>query len=83
MSSSTMSHYEDVFAYNGFEGCASGREFWFHLGADDPERWDMFPGVTDWEWVPGESCRGLRTLDSEELVRDLVEMGGWLLIGGA
>ena len=77
-----MSSYDDVFAFNGFRGCASSREFWFHLGADDVERWGRFPGVTDWKWVPGETCKGLKELDGERLVRDLAERGGWFLVGG-
>ncbi|KAJ3531922.1 hypothetical protein NMY22_g7961 [Coprinellus aureogranulatus] len=51
------------------------------LGADDPGQWGRFPGVNNWEWVPGDRCRGMERWDREEVVRHLVEDGGWLLIG--
>lgn len=76
-----MTRPEDAFLFNRFEGCASSREFWWHLGADNAAQWDRYPNVTDWRWVPGEKCLGLRQLDGADLVRDLVEMGGWLILG--
>lgn len=78
----SMTRPEDAFLFNRFEGCASSREFWWHLGADNAAQWDRYPNVTDWRWVPGEKCLGLRQLDGADLVRDLVEMGGWLILGG-
>lgn len=66
----------------GFSGCASSREVDWHLAVDKPDQWDRFPDVSSWEWMPGETCQGLRPLDPVTLVRELVEQGGWLLIGG-
>ncbi|ETW81157.1 hypothetical protein HETIRDRAFT_385902, partial [Heterobasidion irregulare TC 32-1] len=77
----TLTAPRDVFAYNGFDGCASDREFFWHLGADKEEQWDRFPDVLDYEWVPGEQCAGVRPLTGAALVRDLVEQGGWLVLG--
>ncbi|KAJ3807283.1 hypothetical protein F5876DRAFT_90643 [Lentinula aff. lateritia] len=85
-------HPEDAVEMAGFGGCASSREFYWHLGSDNGEQWDRFPVVGSWRWGWGEEggCGeggeyGLRSLYEEkhkrELVRELVENGGWLLIG--
>ncbi|KAG2016437.1 hypothetical protein CC2G_009605 [Coprinopsis cinerea AmutBmut pab1-1] len=79
-----MTKSEDVLTFTRFEACASSREYWWHLAADRPEQFDRFPGPTEWEWVPGGRCKGnpgLRDWDREEVVRELVEGGGWLLVG--
>ncbi|KAH6906538.1 hypothetical protein BKA70DRAFT_1372481 [Coprinopsis sp. MPI-PUGE-AT-0042] len=84
-----MSQYSDALKFARYEGCASSREYWWHLGADPKEMWDRFPGVAEWEWVPGKRCRagsgrwgdGLREWDTQEVIKELVEGGGWLLIG--
>ncbi|KAI0078652.1 hypothetical protein K474DRAFT_893448 [Panus rudis PR-1116 ss-1] len=75
-----MTHPEDVLDFTGFESCASSREFFIHLAANDPNQWDRFPNVTSWQWQPADSCN-IRALHPEELVRDMVEKGGWLLVG--
>ncbi|TEB28043.1 hypothetical protein FA13DRAFT_1735932 [Coprinellus micaceus] len=80
----TMTKHEDILKFARFEGCASNREYWLQLGADIVEMWDRFPRAHEWEWVPAGQCGlggGLREWDKEEMVRDLVEKGGWLLIG--
>lgn len=78
-----MEKQEDALNFSGFEGCASSREYWWHLASDNEGQWGRFPGAQSWEWVPGsDECRGLRRLDPSEMVRDLVEEGGWLLLGG-
>lgn len=77
----TMTNTDDALEFAGFEGCASSREFYWHLAADNEEQWDRFPGVSSWEWVTGDDC-DTRPLNREELVKDLVERGGWLLLGG-
>jgi hypothetical protein len=74
---------DDVLELAGFQGCAADREYYWHLGADAPDRWDRFPRTMQWEWAPGRGCAGVRALDPAALVTDLVENGGWLLIGGA
>lgn len=76
-----MHQQEDALAFAGFEGCASSREFWWHLAADKPQLWDRFPAVTSWDWTPGDDCE-MRALDGAAVVKDMVENGGWLLIGG-
>lgn len=79
----TMSRKEDVLQFAGFpQGCASDREYFWHFAADQPEQWDRFPGAMSWKWTPSEQCHA-RALESEALVQDMVENGGWLLIGGA
>lgn len=78
----TMTKADDVLEFAGFEGCASSREYYWHLGADRPAVWDRFPGAMEWEWTPGAGCNDLRALRPTDLVRDMVEQGGWLLIGG-
>ncbi|KAJ3487048.1 hypothetical protein NLI96_g3794 [Meripilus lineatus] len=77
----TMTSMDDALPIVGFEGCASSREYYWHLASDRPEQWDRFPGVASWRWDPSSECEGLRPLDPEALVQDLVENGGWLLIG--
>ncbi|KAI0072068.1 hypothetical protein K474DRAFT_1605797 [Panus rudis PR-1116 ss-1] len=75
-----MERPEDALEFTGFESCASDREFWWHLAADEPGKWDRFPAVTAWEWRPSQDC-DLRPFRAEEVVTDMVENGGWLLIG--
>jgi hypothetical protein len=76
-----MTRREDAFAFSGFEGCASDREIFWHLASDREEQWDRFPGAQSWEWIPGKGCNA-RPLNKEEMVKDMVEQGGWLLLGG-
>ena len=85
-----MARKEDALMFSRFQGCASGRDRWLQLGSDIKGKWDRFPQAHNWEWVPGGQCRasgsvedGLRDWDPEQMVRDLVERGGWLLVGGA
>ncbi|KAI0744295.1 hypothetical protein C8Q80DRAFT_1186117 [Daedaleopsis nitida] len=70
----------DAFEFLGLEGCASSREIFWHLAADNERLWDRFPGVSTWRWQPPSDCE-VRDLVRELLVRDLIEQGGWLLIG--
>ena len=70
----------DVLAFGGFEGCASDREYKWHLGADD-DQLGRFPEVAAYDWTPAPSCN-VRQFQREAFVKDLVEQGGWLLIGG-
>src|SRR6266540_3678326 len=77
-----MTKPEDSLEFSGFSGCASSREFWWHLAADNVKHWERFPAAQSWTWNPGEKCRGLRRLDPQELIKDLVEDGGWYLVGG-
>ncbi|EIN11174.1 hypothetical protein PUNSTDRAFT_82721 [Punctularia strigosozonata HHB-11173 SS5] len=76
-----MEKVDDVLEFAGMEGCAADREYAWHLGADKPDKWDRFPGAMEWEWEPGRGCDDLRPMSKENMVRDMVEEGGWLLIG--
>ncbi|KAL0956939.1 hypothetical protein HGRIS_003041 [Hohenbuehelia grisea] len=75
-----MTDKTDAFAFSGFEGCASSREVFWHLASDKTEQWDRFPNAQSWTWTPGERCN-IAPFDKEAMVRDLVEEGGWLLLG--
>jgi len=77
-----MTKPEDSLEFSGFSGCASSREVWWHLAADNVNHWERFPAAQSWAWTPGAKCRGLRPLDPKELLKDLVEDGGWYLVGG-
>ncbi|KAH9949071.1 hypothetical protein B0H21DRAFT_167167 [Amylocystis lapponica] len=77
----SMSTKADAIEFSGFEGCAADREFYWHLGSDDEEQWDRFPGVTSWQWSPPASECQVRPFDGAALLKDMVEQGGWLLMG--
>ena len=76
-----MTNKDEALEFAGFEGCASSREVFWHLAADAERLYDRFPGVASWAWQPPASC-AIRELDPAVLVKDLVEHGGWFLIGG-
>ncbi|KAI0744300.1 hypothetical protein C8Q80DRAFT_1327235 [Daedaleopsis nitida] len=69
----------DAYEFLGLQGCASTREVFWHLAADNDKLWDRFPGVASWKWLPPSHCQ-IRDLDPEAVVKDLVEHGGWFLI---
>jgi len=76
-----MKENTDAVAFGGFEGCASDREFFWHLGSDRPEQWgNRYPMAYDYAWSPADGC-DIRPFDREALVTDLVQKGGWLLVG--
>lgn len=76
---------QDAVQSSGFLGCASNREYGWHLGTewDDntefPRRW-WRGNVSAYDWVPG--CARYRRADRETWVTRLVEEGGWLILGG-
>ncbi|KAF8629401.1 hypothetical protein AX15_003456 [Amanita polypyramis BW_CC] len=78
---SKMTSPDDAIGFSGFKGCASSREFYWHLAADKSEQWDRFPAAQSWQWIPSEQCKNMRSFKPEEVVRHLVESGGWLLVG--
>jgi len=78
----TMTSKEQAHAFSGFEGCASSREYDWHLATDTEAVWNRFPKAQSWEWTPGHQCGAMKPLDPAALVRDLVEDGGWYLVGG-
>ena len=77
-----MTSPEDALTFSGFEKCASSREYYWHLASDREDQWDRFPGAQSWDWIPGDRCKGMKPLNPEDLVRTLVEDGGWYLVGG-
>ena len=80
-----MEKKDDALFFSGFKGCASSREYYWHLAADKESQWDRFPRAHSWEWVvnPASQCDDdLGPIDPEEIVKHLVEDGGWLLVGG-
>ncbi|TFK53758.1 hypothetical protein OE88DRAFT_1278028 [Heliocybe sulcata] len=80
LENSTLSTPRDALLFSGLEGCAADREYNWHLGSDKPDMWDRFPAVTSWKWQPTEECNA-RPLDGAAMTKDLVENGGWLLLG--
>lgn len=75
-----MRSVSDVLALDGFDGCAADREYLWHLGAD-PSEYHRYPNMASYKWTPPDTC-DIRPLERESLVKELVEGGGWLLIGG-
>ncbi|KAG2341071.1 hypothetical protein BDR05DRAFT_1001990 [Suillus weaverae] len=71
---------EQALSLAGFEGCAADREYYWHLGADREEQWGRFPKVSSYRWVPSSQCN-VQPLDGAAMVKDMVENGGWFLIG--
>lgn len=76
-----ISNRKDALQFAGFEGCASDREFFWHLASDKEDQWWRWPAVSSYKWVPSKKC-DVRTLDGSAMVKDMVEDGGWLLVGG-
>lgn len=70
----------EVYRPLGFEGCASGVDVEGHLGLESDGR-NPSQGRRDFEWVPARGCR-VKRLEKERLVKQLVEIGGWFLVGG-
>ncbi|KAJ7179576.1 hypothetical protein C8R46DRAFT_1325242, partial [Mycena filopes] len=77
-----MASREDALGFAGFhQACASSREIYWHLGADSETLWYRFPEVNSWRWEPDEKDCEIHAMQQADLVRELVEGGGWLLIG--
>lgn len=74
----------DVYAASGFSGCASTREVGLHMGTDKLDKLHWRQNISSWTWTPnGGKCLDVaRTGLGEELLIDLVQRGGWLLVGG-
>jgi hypothetical protein len=72
---------EQAIAFAGFEGCTSDREISWHLGTNNEEQWNRFPNVSSYKWVPSGQC-DIHQLNGAAMVKDMVENGGWFLLGG-
>lgn len=78
---------EDVYPISGFQGCASSREVDWHLAKnwyDEEEVWvrPWRGNVSAYDWIPGSGCEAYSKPTQQQLVTQLVERGGWLIIGG-
>lgn len=76
----SMTKKEDALEFAGLEGCASDREFFWHLASDVKEQWNRWPKVSSYVWKPARNC-DVRPLDGSAMIKDMVEQGGWLLLG--
>ena len=78
-----MTNKSQAMTFAGFEGCASSREFDWHLASDTERQWNRFPDAQSFRWTVGkeDGCDGLLDFDKEQMVQDLVDQGGWLLLG--
>ncbi|PPR07553.1 hypothetical protein CVT24_008749 [Panaeolus cyanescens] len=77
-----MTSPKDALEFSGFRGCASSREYDWHLGADRQEQWNRFPSAQSWRWKPSDECEEhLDPLAPGALIKHLVEDGGWFLVG--
>jgi hypothetical protein len=76
-----MTAPDDAIRFSGFQGCASSREFFWHLASDRENQWDRFPAAHSWQWSPGPDCKGMSVFHPQALLKHLVEDGGWLLVG--
>lgn len=77
----SLTRKEDVMEFVPFEGCASDREYWWHLASEEETQWNRWPSVASYLWQPSDECDA-RPLDGAAMVKDMVEQGGWLLLGG-
>lgn len=77
-----MIEADDVYEISGFLGCGSNRDVLWHLGNGDPKQFGWRGNVSAYDWAPGAGCPKMPSSWREDLVVDLVENGGWLLIGG-
>lgn len=76
-----LTNADQALVFAGFEGCAGDREYYWHLGTDHEEQWDRFPNVSSYRWQPSSEC-DVRPLNGAAMVKDMVENGGWLMLGG-
>jgi hypothetical protein len=72
---------EDAHAFAGFAGCASSREYEWHLGYDSEKQQRKLPKTDSYQWTPKSGC-DIDPLNGAVLTKELVEHGGWLMIGG-
>ena len=85
--SSVLSSKDDVLALSAFEGCASSREVSWHLGTSwseeqEAQKLQWRGNASSYNWIPGDGCEGYTEVQRESLLRQLVEDGGWLVLGG-
>lgn len=71
---------EDAHAFAGFAGCASSRQYEWHIGIDSEEQQRKLPKVDSYQWTPKSGC-DIDPLNGAALTKELVEHGGWLMVG--
>lgn len=72
----------DPLVISGYEGCASTYHVEWHFAI---ETWPMSEyrrRASNWKWVPGGGCQANTEFVKEQVVKDLVEKGGWMFMGG-
>ena len=77
-----MTSKEQALLFSGFDKCVYDRMLWWNLAADVPERYFRFPKAHSYRWEPGSKCQGLSPLEPGALLKYLVEVGGWYIVGG-
>jgi hypothetical protein len=78
----SMTNSHEALEFAGLEGCASSREFYWHLASDNREQWNRFPQASSWDWVPKDAQKcSIAPFTPESFLRTLVNDGGWLVIG--
>jgi len=78
-----MTDKHQITTFGGFHSCAADREYDWHLGTDQQEKFSRSPKVQSYAWKPSSRCVNLRPMDSASIVKDLVEKGSWYLVGGS
>ncbi|KAG6825614.1 hypothetical protein H0H93_000472, partial [Arthromyces matolae] len=78
-----MTQEMQAFEFSGFEGCAKARGLFWYLASDNMNQWDRFPKAHSYKWTvgPDDGCEGLQELNREKMLQDMVQQGGWLLLG--
>ncbi|KAJ7599084.1 hypothetical protein C8J56DRAFT_1158100 [Mycena floridula] len=80
-SKTNMTDRSQAYPFAGFDGCASTREVFWHLGIDNDDHFKRFPKASSWKWQPEAHGCSIKDFGKEEFVRDLVENGGWMILG--
>ncbi|KIJ34838.1 hypothetical protein M422DRAFT_34933 [Sphaerobolus stellatus SS14] len=62
-------------------GCASNREYSWYLGLGPWDKGNQEGNVSAYNWIPGKGCDTYEKVDRESLIMQLVEDGGWLILG--
>ncbi|KAF8513175.1 hypothetical protein BU17DRAFT_53470 [Hysterangium stoloniferum] len=81
-----LSDTSQIMNASGFLGCAKKAEEGLQLGLDWDEEHEslLLPwrgNVSAYDWIPGASCEGYNKPEPTDILRQLVEDGGWLLLG--
>jgi len=79
-----VTNVEEALAQAGFESSVTPRDFDYlftlQLGADNEFMLNRLIKSDSYQWEPSSEC-DIHPLESAALVRELVEQGGWLMLG--